>query len=179
MAATSTIVAVVGAVVAGATAYESRQEQKAAAKKQKEAGKVSQAEKAAQQTAQTRQQIREERIRRAQILQQSQNTGVAGSSGAIGSTGALQTSVGSNVAAASRQANSYAAIGNLQQGAADNMARAGEITAIGSMIGAGVQIGGAYAQNLFSATPAQGPTPPGGQSPATQPNPYDIDNLFK
>ena len=172
-------VAVVSAAVAGASAYEQRQEQKSAAKKEKEARAVSQAEKAAQQTAQTRQQVREERIRRAQILQQSQNTGVGQSSGALGSTGALQTNIGSNIAATSRQTASYAAIGNLQQGAADNLARASEIGAIGQFAGSAIQIGGAYASDLFKDTPAQGPTPVGGQSPATEPNPYSIDNLFK
>lgn len=175
-------IAVAAVATAGVTAYEQRQQQKSAEKKQKEARAVSQAEKAAQQTAQTRQQIRDERIRRAQILQQSQNTGVAASSGALGSTGALQTSVGSNIAAASRQANSYSAISNLEQGAADNLSRASEIGAIGGFVGSAISIGGAaYSAGLFGGpeTPASGPVAPGSQSPATQPNPYDINNLFK
>lgn len=174
-----TAIIVASVAAAGYTAYEQRQEQKAAAKKEKEARAVSQAEKSAQQTAMTRQQIREERVRRAQILQQSQNTGVAASSGAIGSTGALQTNIGANIAAASRQANTSAAITNLQQGAADNLARASEIGAIGSVVGTAISAGGAaYSAGLFSG-PAQPTAVPGGQSPATEPNPYDINNLFK
>lgn len=182
MAAVSTVVAAAAVATVGVTAYEQRQQQKSAEKKQKEARAVSQAEKAAQQAAQTRQQIREERIRRAQILQQSQNTGVASSSGSLGSIGALQTSIGSNIAAASRQANSYAAISNLEQGAADHLSKASEIGAIGGFIGTAISIGGAaYSGGLFGspATPESGPVAPGSQSPATQPNPYDINNLFR
>jgi hypothetical protein len=174
--ATSTYLAIAAVAVGGATSYQSQQQAKSAAKKQKEAGKVSAAEQAAQQTAQTRAQIREERVRRAQILQSSENTGVSGSSGALGSIGALQTSIGSNLASASRQANSAQAITGLTQKAADYEAKARETQAIGGLAVKGLQIGG----DLFAASP---PTPPpqniqpGGFSPATQPNPYD--NLFR
>lgn len=169
-----TVALVTTAVIAGASAYEQSRQQKSAAKDRKEANEVAKAEQAAQQTAQTRQQIREERIRRAQIAQSSQNTGTAGSSGEIGSQGALQTSIGSNIAAASRQANSATAITNLEQSAADHITKGNQAASLGkigtSLIGAGVQVGG----DLFSPSTPQ--TAAGNQSPLEIPNPYD-DNL--
>lgn len=171
------VAAVVTAVIAGASAYEQRQEQKAASKDRKEANEVARAEQAAQQTAQTRQQIREERIRRAQIAQSSENTGVAGSSGELGSIGALQTNIGSNIAAASRQANSATAITNLNQSAADHISAGQQAAAIGKVATSAVSLG-VQGSSLFS--PAQ-PTPTTGQqSPAEVSNPYNdnLNNLF-
>lgn len=168
---------VASAVIAGATAYEQRQQQKAASKDRKEANEVARAEQAAQQTAQTRQQIREERIRRAQITQSSQNTGVSGSSGEIGSTGALQTSVGSNIAAASRQANSATAIGNLEQSAADHISKGRQAGAIGGLASSLVSAGAGVA-GLFSNPQTPTAQPGANQSPAEVDNPYDLNNLF-
>lgn len=172
-------VALVAAAVSGYSAYESGQQAKASAKKQKEAGQVRSAEQAAQQTAQTRAQIREERVRRAQILQSSESTGVAGSSGALGSVGALQTSVGTNLASASRQAASAQAITGLTQQAADFNAKAREIQAMGSVASSAIMAGG----NVFAAQAPATPPPQnvqqGSFSPATQPNPYDTNNLFR
>lgn len=177
--ATTTYLAIAAIAVSGATAYESGQQAKAAAKKQKEAGQVSAAEQAAQQTAQTRAQIREERVRRAQILQSSESTGVTGSSGALGSVGALQTSVGTNLASASRQASSAQAITGLTQQAADFNAKAREIQAMGSVASSAIMAG----SNIFAAGAPATPPPQnvqqGGFSPATQPNPYDTNNLFR
>lgn len=173
-----TAVIVTTAVIAGASAYEQRQQQKAASKDRKEANEVARAEQAAQQTAQTRQQIREERIRRAQIAQQSQNTGVAGSSGEIGSVGALQTNIGTNIAAASRQANSATAISNLEQSAADHISKGNEAAAVGKLATSLVSLGGAGV-GLFSPTTSPTVTP-AQQSPAEIPNPYtdNLNNLF-
>lgn len=172
-----TAILVTTAVVAGATAYEQRQQAKTAAKERKEANAISQAEQAAQQTAQTRQQIREERIRRAQIAQSSQNTGVAGSSGEIGSIGALQTNIGSNIAAASRQANAATGISDANQRSADAVSSAQETGAIGGLLTSVIGIG-ANAAGLFGtqATPTNATTT--NQSPVEVPNPYDVNNLF-
>lgn len=170
-----TAVLVTTAVIAGASAYEQSRQQKAASKDRKEANAVAQAEQAAQQTAQTRQQIREERIRRAQIAQQSENTGVAGSSGQLGSTGALQTTIGSNIAAASRQANSATAINNLEQSAADHISAGNQAAAIGKIATSAVSLG-AQGASLFA--PVQPDVNTAQQSPATVDNPY-TDNLNK
>lgn len=176
--ATSTYVAIAAVAVAGASSYEANQQAKKAAEKEEEAQKVSAAEQAAQQTAQTRAQIREERVRRAQILQASENTGVTGSSGALGSTGALQTTVGSNLAAASRQAASAQAITGLQQEAADYRSKGRDIQAQGQMISgalnAGSSLFGAYEASQ-AATAAQQQTQQGGYQPFVGPQ----QNLFQ
>lgn len=172
-----TAVIVASAAIAGATAYEQSRQQKAASKDRKEANEVARAEQAAQQTAQTRQQIREERIRRAQITQSSQNTGVAGSSGELGSVGALQTNVGANIAAASRQANSATAIGDLSQNAADHISKGKQIGAIGVVADSLVNIG-AGVSGLFSNPETPTAQPGANQSPAEVSNPYDLSNLF-
>lgn len=171
------IAAVAAVVISGASAYESSRQAKSAAKKEKEAGKVAAAEQAAQQTAQTRAQIREERVRRAQILQSSENTGVTGSSGALGSTGALQTTVGANLASASRQTNAANAITGLQQKAADFRSQAAQTQAIGSFASSAVSAGGSiYSANQVAAVPTQTaqPVQQGAFSPATESNPYDL-----
>lgn len=147
MAAVSTFVAVAAVAVSGATAYEANRQAKKAAEKQEEAGKVASAEQAAQQTAQTRAQIREERVRRAQILQSSENTGVTASSGAIGSTGALQTTVGANLASASRQANAANAITGLQQDAADALFKEQQVQAAGGFISSALSFGAGLKRN--------------------------------
>lgn len=126
-------IAAVGLAVGVASAYEQSRQASAAAKDRKRAGQVSQAEQAAQQTANRRQQIREERVRRAQIVQSSVNTGVSGSSGELGSQSALGSLISGNVAATSRQVNSSAAIGNLQQNAADADLKGATWGAIGSI----------------------------------------------
>lgn len=177
--ATSTYIALAAVAVAGATSYEAGQQAKTAAKREKEARKVSAAEQAAQQTAQTRAQIREERVRRAQILQSSETTGVTGSSGALGSIGALQTSVGTNLASASRQAASAQAITGLTQQAVDFNARSREIQAMGSIASSAIMAGGNMFASQAPATPPQQNVQAGGFSPATQPNPYDTNNLFR
>lgn len=172
-----TIALVTTAVIGGVSAFEQRKAQRSAAKKEDEARDVARAEQEAQRISQTRQQIREERVRRAQILQQSENTGVGSSSGALGSVGALQTTVGSNLASATRQTNSADAITGLQQDAADFRSKAAQIGAIGSLAGKAVTAGaGIYAANQ---TPTAPTTQVGGQSPATEPNPYDLNNLFR
>lgn len=133
MAAVSTIVAVAAVAVAGAAAYQQSRAAKAAAKDRKEAAAVSQAEQAAQQNQNRRAQVREERVRRASILQNSQNTGVSQSSGELGATSALGSLIGGNVAATSRQTRSAAGIGGAMQSAADQDLRGAQWGAIGSV----------------------------------------------
>lgn len=183
MAAVSSIIAVAAVVVSAAVSYKSQQAQKEAAKKaqrkEEEAKKVSQAEQVVQQREKTREQIREERVRRAQILQSSENTGTGGSSGSAGSTGALNTALGANLSSMTRQGKAANVITNLQQGAAndlrDGQNKAARYNTIGAVAQAGFSAYGAFA----TATPAvAGGTDNfsqvGGQSPATQPNPYAL-----
>jgi hypothetical protein len=135
MAAVSTIVAVAAVAVAAGSMYMSSQEAKAAAKDRKKAGQVSQAESAANRNNNRRQQVREERVRRAQIMQGSQNTGVSQSSGELGATSALGTLISANVATQSRQQNSSDAIASWSQKAADSDLSSQTWSGIGSIAG--------------------------------------------
>lgn len=125
--------AIAAVVVAAASAYQQSRASKAAAKDRKEAQQVSQAEQAAQQNQNRRAQVREERVRRAQVLQSSQNTGVSQSSGELGATSALGTLIGGNLASMQRQQNSSAAIGGLSQSAADSDLVGAQWGAVGSI----------------------------------------------
>lgn len=181
MAAISTIVAVAAVAVSAAVSYSSQQAQKAAAKKaqkkEEQAKKVSQAEQVVQQREQTREQIREERVRRAQILQASENTGTSASSGASGSTGALNTALGANLSAMTRQGKAANVITNLQQGAAndlrDGQNKVAQLQTIGSVAQAGFSAYGAFSAPTAAPTTST-PVQTGGYSPATQPNPYAL-----
>lgn len=150
MAAVSTIVAVAAVAVAAGSMYMSSQEAKAAAKDRKQASQVSQAESAAQRNNNRRQQVREERVRRAQIMQGSQNTGVSQSSGELGATSALGTLISANVATQSRQQNSSDAIASWSQSAADNDLSSQQWAGIGSIAGSVFGV----AANMSMATKA-------------------------
>jgi hypothetical protein len=173
--------AIIAAVVTAGSAYYSSEQQAKAAeragKKDKEARAVAGAEQAAQQGENTRAKVREERIRRAQIMQSSANTGTAGSSGEIGSIGSLQTTIGSNLASAARQGNSATAITNLQQSAADirsaGAAKAATTQAIGGAVSGGIGLYGQY-QAAQPPKPTDIFSTPGGQSPATVTRPKSI-----
>lgn len=126
MAAVSTTVAIVAAVVGTASyveAKEARGEQKAASEKaaseQKQARSVQEASNAQQAAMESRQQIREERVRRARIMQGAQNTGTAFSSGEFGSIGSLSTSLSSNIGANRGAIQRGQQISAFQQNAAD------------------------------------------------------------
>lgn len=149
--------AIAAVVVTAASAYQQSRAAKAAASERKEAGRVAQAEQAAQQNANRRQQVREERVRRAAVLQSSQNTGVSQSSGELGATSALGSLIGGNLAGMRRQENSSAAIGNLNQSAANFDLKGAQWQGIGqissSVFGyAAGQIGGSESPNINPPT---------------------------
>lgn len=152
MAAVSTIVAVAAVAVAGYSAYQSSQAAKDAAKDRKQASQVGQAEQAAQRNQNRRQQLREERVRRAQIIQGSQNTGVSQSSGQLGATSALGTLISSNVASQSRQQNSSNAISSWMQSAADNDLASQQWAGIGNVAGSVFGVAAGARMNQQSAT---------------------------
>jgi hypothetical protein len=102
--ATSTIIGIASLAVAAGGAYMSYQQQREAARNQRRAAdeqrKINaqtQARQAQDAARERRQQIREERVRRARILQSSENMGVSNSSGQIGAVGALSTNLSSNI----------------------------------------------------------------------------------
>lgn len=124
MAAVTTLLAIGSLVVSAGAAYASYQQGQKAQRAQRNARQVAIAENTARQQQDIRNQVRQERVRRAQILQASQNSGVAESSGAIGGVSALGTQVGVNIGSSSRINNSNTAIGAFQQAASDATQRA-------------------------------------------------------
>lgn len=98
---------VIAAVALGATAYsvnEQRQARKEAQadrerafEQQKKAQAEEKAANAATMAADRRRAIREERIKRAQVIAASSNTGVGESSGVSGATGSLSTQLGTGI----------------------------------------------------------------------------------
>lgn len=106
MAAITTIIAGASLALAAGGAYMNYRQQRSAARAASEAldeqKKIQAEQEAANRQAQqieARQQVREARIRRAQILQASENTGTAMSSGALGATGSIWTQLSTNVGA--------------------------------------------------------------------------------
>lgn len=133
--ATSTIVAIAAVAVAAGTAYVAADNAADARDAQKKAQKVSQAEQAAQRQQQIRQQVRQDRVKRAQILQASENTGVALSSGSLGAQSVLGTQTQGNIGTINRAANSSNVIGDYMQDAADSNAKAANWQAVSSFAG--------------------------------------------
>lgn len=95
------------------------QSQQEAAKEGKKARREQEAMNAARAAQERRQQIREERIRRARILQASENTGVTESSGQLGAEGGLATQLSGNVGFNRGQIRSAGLISDFQQNAQD------------------------------------------------------------
>jgi hypothetical protein len=148
--------AIAALVVTVASAYQQNKAAKEAAKERKDAGKVQQAEQTAVKNDNRRQQIREERVRRASIIQASQNTGVSESSGQLGATSALGSLISGNLASTSRQANSSNAIGGHLQSA----------TNLDAKVSTWGQIG-AFSSSIFGM--AAGSAASGGGSPNINP----------
>lgn len=140
MAATSTIIAAAALTATAVSGYQQYQAASDAADAREEAGEISGAQQQIQQRRSTRQAIREERIRRARIMQASQNTGVGGSSSQFGSTAALSTLTGSNVA--NQRGGALAA-----QGITAANQRVSDAQSSGAMWGAIGQVSG----SVFSA----------------------------
>lgn len=170
MAAASTIIAAAAVAVAAGSAYSAHQQQADAADDQKEAARVSQNEQAAAAEQARRQQIRKERVQRASIIQASQNTGVSQSSGELGSLSVLGTSQGISSSNIDRSQASAAAIGELNQSAANNMRAAQTTQQIGSVAGSIFGAAAPYAaKNIFGT----------GKDPADVGKTNPSDTIFK
>ena len=135
MAAVTTIIAAGALAVAAGSAYQAQKQSKEAASERKKASNISRAEGESQSAENRRQQIREERVRRATIMQSSENTGVTASSGELGSLSVLGSQVGGNIANISRQDFSAGAITNLNQSAANADYKANQAAQIGQFAG--------------------------------------------
>lgn len=105
---------------------KSQQQAKKAAAAQRDAARAQQASSAeqqanqrAQQEAERRQQVRENRIKAAQIMQSSENTGTSGSSGEAGAVSSLNTQMNTNLGAISGAAMHTNAASAYNQQASD------------------------------------------------------------
>jgi hypothetical protein len=130
-----------------------------AASAQRKAGAEQAAGNAAQQAAERRRSVREERVRRARILQSSENTGTTGSSGETGGIASLSTGLSSNLGANAGAINRSVNISNFSQQAADfsfasqqSMTDAASFSQLGNL-----------AMSAFSMTGGGGTTPADGQ----------------
>lgn len=172
MAAFSTIAAVVGAVVGVAGAVQASEAQADARKEAKKSAaaqqKASYEQKAlqSQQAAQERrQQIREERVKRAKVLQASENTGVGVSSGALGSVGGLSTQLSTNLGFNQGQIAGANRISGYNQQASDFMSasqnKINEANTWGAVQGLGTSIfsaAGGFNTLFPSSTPTATPS---------------------
>ena len=119
---------IIAAASLAVTAYSANEQQKAAEEAKSERQKAyneqvkaqseQKAMNAAQAAQEQRNQIREERIKRARIIQASENTGVGISSGVSGGTGSLSTQLGAGLGFNTGQVNKAAAISDNNQTAA-------------------------------------------------------------
>lgn len=169
MAAISTIVAVASLAVAAASAVaqhsaqkEAKQAAGKAAEEQRKARSEQAAELSAKAAAERRTQLREERIKRAKIIQASENTGVSESSGELGAVGNLNTQVGSNIG---QNIGSLERAGNitaLNQNAADFMSSSQNSIFDANQWG-GV---GSFGQSVFGAAGGFNAFKPETQAPA-------------
>ncbi len=107
--------AVVGAVGTIASVNASRQ----SAEAQTKARDVTAAQNKIEGQNSRRQRIREERIRRAQILAASENSGTSASSGELGAIGALRTNLNDLISTASGQSKANDAVNRWTQRAVD------------------------------------------------------------
>lgn len=99
--ATIATLAAVASTVGAVQGYEARKDaqkaNKAAANEQRKVQGEQKALNFQAQAEERRKQVREERVRRAKLLQASNNTGGAGSSGELGAVGSLATQLNANI----------------------------------------------------------------------------------
>lgn len=150
MAALSTTIAAIAAVTSVASAYTQYEAGKDAADAQKKQERISRNQAKIEQDANRRQQIREERVRRGQIEQASQNTGVASSSGESGSLGALSTITAGNIASSFQADRTSDRLFSLSQDVAGAQSRAATAGAVGQLAGAAYNMSGG-ATSIFDA----------------------------
>jgi len=118
----SAIVGVIGGIAqASATA--------SAAAAEKEAREISGAQQETVALESRRQKVREARIRRAQIIAASENTGTTGSSGQVGAVGALSSNLAGLVSSSLGESKANRAINS-------NLQRAADFTSAGNAFGA-------------------------------------------
>lgn len=168
MAAATTLAWIGLAVAAGGTALSYSQQRRAqslqedAADDQRRGNAIQSAQQAQQAAQERRQQIREERIKRASILNSSENSGASGSSGEMGATGGMSTQLGANLGMNGSAILAGQAITGFGQSAANNIQSAQTAQGRGQMWGQVAGIGGSMFgqaggwQTIFGKPPKVG-----------------------
>jgi len=113
------IVAVVGTVSSVMSQQEAKKNASSSAAASRRSQEEQRAVQARQASEEKRKMVREERVRRAKILQSSENTGVAGSSGEVGALGSIATQFSANQGSNIGAARSGSLIGGFAQDAAN------------------------------------------------------------
>jgi len=130
--------AIAGLVISVASAYESNRQNQAAYREQKKGAEINQAQQNVKAAAERRAQIRQERVRRAQILQASFDTGTAGSSGELGGISSLDSQIGNNMSNINEGATTSNNLFSISQAYAAHKSAAetyGVISSLSSSIG--------------------------------------------
>jgi len=105
-------------------------QQRKSANAQKDIQRTQRASNAAQAAEEQRKQIREERIKKAKILQASENTGVAGGSGEAGATSSIGTQLSANLNFNSGAIDRANQISIFQQNSVTAQVKASEFSAL-------------------------------------------------
>lgn len=131
----ATWVAIGSLAVSAAAAYVGYQQNQKAGRRQKEANAVSQASQQAQVAAQRKQQVRQERMRKAEILSSSINSGAGMSSGQLVSTSDIGSLVEGNLANISGNQNAADNYFSFNQQAANASSSAKTFNSISGLAG--------------------------------------------
>jgi|ERR1700749_833185 len=140
-----TALAIASLVVAAGSAYMQNKNQQQARKDQKKAAGIAAAQNTVANQNSIRDQVRQQRIRTAQIMQASENTGTTGSSGALGGVSALASQSGANIGTINENANTQTGLLSAQNSANANLSQAATWGAVGSLASSTF--------NVFSSTP--------------------------
>jgi hypothetical protein len=125
--------AVASLVVAAGAAYMQHKAQVKAAREQKKANEIQKAQADVSAQADRRQQVRQDRIKRAQIAQSAQNSGVSMSSGEFGAGGALSTQIGNNIGSISEGQNTANGVSARLQSAQNASNQAATFAQVGQL----------------------------------------------
>jgi hypothetical protein len=145
MAAITTIVAIGSLALGVNAALENKKAQKAQGRIRDE----QQAQNKAQQLKEKRNQIREERVKRARLMQASENTGVADSSGEAGAVGSISSQLGSNLGFNQGAIQASERISAFSQQAADATGNA----QLSSALSQAAPVIGGMAESIFKTDP--------------------------
>lgn len=153
--ASSILIAAASLATTVYSASEQKKEAKKAARAQEGIRNEENARNKSQQMVERRQQLREERIKRARVLQASQNTGTAASSGETGAISSLGTQLGSNLGFNQSMVRSGERMSIFAQQAADAQTRQGSAAALGSFAQAAAPLAGSIFSGKIGGTTPQ------------------------